>query len=81
MRTIKPKLFRGNDEKRIRKIPNETLDVVILNTRFDLLTKEGPSPTEAYALCFALLHEAGRTSCVYGVGTKMDSSFRAYPVH
>ena len=50
VKAIKPNLFRGNDEKRIRRIPNESLDVVILNTRFELLTKEGVSPAEPYAL-------------------------------
>ncbi|HEX5219296.1 MAG TPA: DNA methyltransferase [Verrucomicrobiae bacterium] len=50
MNAIKPKLFHGDDEKRIRKIPNESLDVVIINTRFDILAKESPTPAETYTL-------------------------------
>lgn len=50
VKAIKPKLFRGKDAKQIQKIPNESLDVVILNTRFDILAKEDASPARANVL-------------------------------
>jgi site-specific DNA-methyltransferase (adenine-specific) len=50
LRSIKPKVFHGNDEKRIRNIPSTSLDIVILNTSFDLPAKDGPIPAGAYSL-------------------------------
>jgi site-specific DNA-methyltransferase (adenine-specific) len=45
----KAKQISGHDEKRIRQIPNESLDVVILNSHFDVHTKES-LPVGTYAL-------------------------------